>query len=69
MSTDMTLTGKTVFITGASGGIGAATARLLHRRGAKLVLADVNQQAVDAVAALDQPGRSRRLNHCFLLRW
>src|ERR1700739_311853 len=55
----MTLTGKTVFITGASGGIGAATARLLHRRGAKLVLADVNQQAVDAVA--DELGRQRTM--------
>jgi NAD(P)-dependent dehydrogenase (short-subunit alcohol dehydrogenase family) len=59
VSTDMTLTGKTVFITGASGGIGAATARLLHRRGAKLVLADVNQQAVDAVA--DELGRQRTM--------
>jgi NADP-dependent 3-hydroxy acid dehydrogenase YdfG len=35
----MTLEGKTAVITGASGGIGAAVARLLHDRGVKLGLA------------------------------
>lgn len=34
------IAGKTVFITGAAGGIGAATARTLHSRGANVVLAD-----------------------------
>jgi NAD(P)-dependent dehydrogenase (short-subunit alcohol dehydrogenase family) len=50
MSTTQALTGKTVFITGAAGGIGAATARVLHRRGANVVLTDLEQRAVDAVA-------------------
>lgn len=45
------LVGKTVFITGAAGGIGAATARVLVRRGARVVLTDLNQRDVDAVAA------------------
>jgi 3-oxoacyl-[acyl-carrier protein] reductase len=35
----MTLEGKTAVITGASGGIGAATARMLHERGVSLGLA------------------------------
>ncbi|HZR96410.1 MAG TPA: SDR family oxidoreductase [Gaiellaceae bacterium] len=35
----MTLNGKTAVITGASGGIGAAVARLLHERGVNLGLA------------------------------
>lgn len=36
-----TLTGKVALITGAAGGIGSATARLMHQRGAKLVLSDL----------------------------
>src|SRR6476646_7637459 len=35
----MTLNGKTAVITGASGGIGAAVARMLHERGVNLGLA------------------------------
>ncbi len=33
------MTNKVIVVTGASGGIGAATARLLAKRGDKLVLA------------------------------
>ena len=58
-SANQTLSGKTVFITGAAGGIGAATARVLHRRGANVVLTDLQQRAVDAVA--DELGRHRTL--------
>jgi len=58
-SANQTLSGKTVFITGAAGGIGAATARVLHRRGANVVLTDLQQRAVDAVA--DELDRHRTL--------
>jgi NAD(P)-dependent dehydrogenase (short-subunit alcohol dehydrogenase family) len=44
------LDSKIAIITGAAGGIGAATARLLAERGAKLVLADIDLQAARALA-------------------
>ena len=44
------LRGKTVLITGAARGIGAATARLLHSQGAKLVLTDIDEQPLAALA-------------------
>jgi len=42
---------KTVIITGAGGGIGAATAQLFAKEGAQLVLTDIQIDAVNAVAA------------------
>ncbi|PJZ46686.1 SDR family NAD(P)-dependent oxidoreductase [Leptospira brenneri] len=42
---------KVVLITGASGGIGAACARELYAQGAKLVLTDISQTSVDALAS------------------
>ncbi|MCX2715358.1 SDR family NAD(P)-dependent oxidoreductase [Mycolicibacterium sp. J2] len=45
------LNGATVVITGAAGGIGSAVATTLHRRGARVVLVDLSQDAVDSVAA------------------
>jgi len=44
------LSGKVILITGAAGGIGAASARALHAAGARVVLTDVTQQSVDEIA-------------------
>lgn len=43
--------GRTALVTGAASGIGAATARLLHRRGAQVVLADVDEPRGEALQA------------------
>ena len=47
----MTIDGKVIIVTGASGGIGLATARLLGARGAQVVLAARNEPALQAAAA------------------
>lgn len=47
----MQLKGRVAVVTGAGGGIGAATAAALHRAGCALALADINGDAVRAVAA------------------
>src|SRR5688500_9354074 len=46
-----TLAGKVVIITGASSGIGAATARLLATQGCKLTLAARSEDKLHALAA------------------
>ena len=51
------LNNKVVLITGAAGGIGAATARALYAEGARLVLTDMQQAAVDALASEFLPER------------
>ncbi len=43
-----TLTGKAIIVTGAAGAIGFATAKVLAREGAKLLLVDVNAAALVA---------------------
>jgi len=50
----MSLEGKTAVITGASRGIGAAVARMLHERGVKLGLASRSGDdlGLDGVVAL-----------------
>jgi NAD(P)-dependent dehydrogenase (short-subunit alcohol dehydrogenase family) len=49
MQTD-DLTGRTVLVTGAGSGIGRETALLSARRGARLVISDVNQDGLDETA-------------------
>ena len=45
------LKGKTVLITGASGGIGNAVADAFYARGANLILTDLNQDALDKMSS------------------
>ena len=45
------LEGKTVIITGAAQGLGAAYAKVCAQRGAQVVIADIQEQAGEAVAA------------------
>src|SRR4051794_17802328 len=44
------LDGKAALITGASGGIGAAIARALHRQGARVALSGTRKDALGALA-------------------
>jgi NAD(P)-dependent dehydrogenase (short-subunit alcohol dehydrogenase family) len=44
------LTGKSVIVTGASGGIGSTTVAALVAKGARVTLVDLSQDAVDKVA-------------------
>ncbi len=47
----MNVSGSTFFITGASSGLGEACARRFHAAGGNILLADVNTERGDAVAA------------------
>jgi short-subunit dehydrogenase len=44
------LNGKTAIVTGATGGVGKATAKALAREGVKVAMADLDQQAVEDAA-------------------
>jgi NAD(P)-dependent dehydrogenase (short-subunit alcohol dehydrogenase family) len=44
---DLGIKGRVALITGASGGIGLATARQLNEEGVRLVLSDIDQQKLD----------------------
>ncbi len=44
------LTGKTALVTGATGGIGGAIARALHKQGATLAISGTRKEALDQVA-------------------
>nr|WP_328803030.1 SDR family NAD(P)-dependent oxidoreductase [Rouxiella aceris] len=44
------MTGKVIVITGASSGVGEATARLLASQGAKIVLAACRADRINALA-------------------
>jgi NAD(P)-dependent dehydrogenase (short-subunit alcohol dehydrogenase family) len=54
------LNGKTVIVTGAGGGIGAATARYYHSHGANVVLADLEQMRSSAEAVVASLAESVR---------
>ncbi len=54
----LNLAGAVVVVTGAAGGIGRAVAREVHRRGASVVLVDLDQASVDAVATYLGPDRA-----------
>jgi len=59
------LDGKAVMITGAASGIGRATALKAHVEGAKLLLADVNDGAGEALAAeIGGDGGTATYTHC-----
>ncbi|MGV2068448.1 SDR family NAD(P)-dependent oxidoreductase [Agrobacterium sp. 22-226-1] len=47
----MQFKGKAVLITGAAGGIGKATTKAFHDKGANLVLVDLNKDALEAMSA------------------
>ncbi|MEO8954276.1 MAG: SDR family NAD(P)-dependent oxidoreductase, partial [Ktedonobacteraceae bacterium] len=47
----MQVENKGVLISGGASGLGAACARLLHQAGAKVVIADLNNETGDALAA------------------
>jgi 3-oxoacyl-[acyl-carrier protein] reductase len=45
------LTGRTALVTGASGGLGSAIARSLHRQGAVVAISGTRREALDQLAA------------------
>ena len=53
--------GRVALITGATGGIGAATARLFAREGARLLLTDLDEEALDRLAAEIDPEGARAI--------
>ncbi len=59
------LSGKTALVTGASGGIGSAIARALHRRGATVAISGTRRDALDLLAS--ELGASAHVLDCNLV--
>lgn len=53
---NLPFSGRTAVITGAAGGIGAATARMLAQRGASLIIGDIDPKAQRAARQLRDDG-------------
>ncbi|TGD38448.1 SDR family oxidoreductase [Brevibacterium aurantiacum] len=51
----MELKGRNAVVTGAAGGIGAAIAAALYERGARVLLADLDEAVADTAGTLSQP--------------
>jgi NAD(P)-dependent dehydrogenase (short-subunit alcohol dehydrogenase family) len=51
MADAISLAGRVAIVTGGGGGIGSATARLMHARGARVAVADIDLERAQAVAA------------------
>src|SRR5918999_2578772 len=64
---DWSVKGKTVFITGAARGIGAESARRLAARGANVVLAGLEPEELERVAA--QCGTGAACFECDVTDW
>jgi len=54
--------GHTFLITGGGSGLGAATAQLLAEEGANVIVADINREAGEGIAAAIGAGQARFLN-------
>jgi NAD(P)-dependent dehydrogenase (short-subunit alcohol dehydrogenase family) len=63
MAKNIDLTGQVAVVTGAGSGIGAATARLLARHGAKVHVVDLNADAAAAVAGEIAGSKGQAANH------
>jgi NAD(P)-dependent dehydrogenase (short-subunit alcohol dehydrogenase family) len=62
----MEVAGKGALVTGGASGLGAATARALHARGAQVVVADVNEEVGGALA--EELGEGARFVRCDVTR-
>src|SRR5438105_1767427 len=58
----MLLKDKVAIVTGAASGIGKEIAVIFAREGAKVVIADLNQEAADATAREIDPGGKRAIS-------
>ena len=53
------LNGKTALVTGATGGIGGAIARALHKQGATVAISGTRKEALEQLAAIARRARAR----------